>query len=51
MPFRILRQVRRRGELETLTKDHSGNILPIGRGTDNDLHLEDLSVHWPGDRQ
>jgi len=46
MPFRIIKQIRRRGELESQTTNIPGDILTIGRGTDNSLHLEDLSVSF-----
>jgi len=46
MPFRMIKQIRRRGELESQTTNIPGDILTIGRGTDNSLHLEDLSVSF-----
>ncbi len=44
MPFQIVRQVAFRGEVRRKTIDVAGNQLRIGRGTSNDLHLEDLAV-------
>jgi len=61
MPFRIVRRVTRRGEEQTVTTDVAGDVLRIGRGTDNDVLLDDLGVSYshatitlsgtqPGDR-
>ncbi len=44
MPFQIIRQVNFRGEVQTRTIDIPGTRLRIGRGTSNDLQLEDLGV-------
>ncbi len=44
MPYRIVRLVSFRGELRERIIDIPGNVLRIGRGTSNDLHLEDLGV-------
>ncbi len=44
MAFRIVRQVTFRGELRERTVDHAGDVLHIGRGTSNELHLDDLAV-------
>lgn len=44
MPFQIVRQVVFRGEVRLKTIDVAGNQLRIGRGTANDLHLEELAV-------
>lgn len=44
MAFRIVRQVTFRGELRERTIEHDGDVLQIGRGTSNELHLEDLAV-------
>ena len=46
MPFRLVRRVTRRGEEQTVTTDVAGNVLRIGRGTDNDLLLDDLGVSF-----
>ena len=44
MPFRVVRQVFFRGDMQERTTEVPGDLLRIGRGGSNDLHLEDLSV-------
>ncbi len=44
MPFRVIRQVLVRGDMQEKTTEVPGDLLHIGRGSSNDLHLEDLSV-------
>lgn len=44
MPFRIVRQVLFRGDMQERITEVSGDMLRIGRGVSNDLQLEDLSV-------
>lgn len=46
MPYRVVTIVIHRGHEETVTTEISGNLLRIGRGTDNDIHLDDLSVSY-----
>jgi hypothetical protein len=46
MSFRIVRRILRRGEEQTVTAEAAGEALRIGRGTDNDLQLEDLGVSF-----
>ena len=44
MPFRVVRKVFFRGDFQERTTEVPGDLLRIGRGTSNDLQLEDLSV-------
>lgn len=44
MSFLITRQFTRRGEVQTRTTEVQGNVLRIGRGSTNDLPLEELGV-------
>lgn len=46
MPFRVIRQVIRKGEEQSLTTLVASETLRIGRGTDNELILEDLGVSY-----
>jgi hypothetical protein len=46
MAFRIVRRLQRRGEEQTVASEAAGEVLRIGRGTDNDLQLEDLGVSF-----
>lgn len=46
MAFRIIRRVILKGEEQTRTSEHAADTLRIGRGTSNDLHLEDFSVSF-----
>ena len=44
MAFQIIRKVSFRGEVRERTLEVPGELLRIGRGVSNDLHLEELSV-------
>lgn len=44
MSFQIIRKIVFRGEVRERTLEVPGEILHIGRGVSNELHLEDLSV-------
>ena len=44
MSYQIVRRISFRGELRKRVIDVAGNVLHIGRGTSNDLQLEDLAV-------
>ena len=46
MAFRLIRRVIRRGEEQTVSHDVAGDVLRIGRGTDNELHLDDFTVSY-----
>ena len=46
MPFSILRRLVLKGEEQTQTSEIAGDLLRIGRGTSNDLHLDDFSVSF-----
>lgn len=44
MPFKIVRKVSSRGEIREKILEVPGELLRIGRGALNELHLEDLTV-------
>jgi hypothetical protein len=44
MPYTLIRRVVHRGQAQTQTTEVASNVLRIGRGTVNDLHLDDLSI-------
>lgn len=44
MPFQVIRTVLSRGEMRERTLEFPDEVLRIGRGASNELHLEDLSV-------
>ena len=46
MPFRLVRRIVHRTDAEILTTEVPGDQLRIGRGTDNDLHLDAFSVSY-----
>lgn len=44
MPYTLLRRIVHRGEAQTKTTEIASDLLRIGRGTANELHLDDLSI-------